>query len=149
MIQRRRAPREAKQINYTPRPRNPAAGCGLVSGAKLGYAPTTRVIPKTPDRRDQAIRDSANGEDCQVRIFGACSGDRATTVWTHANSLAADKGMAVKALDLCGAYCCWACHEVVDGRAPRPLGATAQSVLLDWCMGHLRSLVILRRKGLV
>jgi hypothetical protein len=114
-------------------------------------APKRQVITvqKTPDRVKQAIRDSARSEECTVRIVGACTHDPATTIWSHAPLGAAGKGGAIKALDLCGAYCCTACDAVVDGQRPLPPGASRASVLADWFMGHMRSLVRLRQKGLV
>lgn len=110
-------------------------------------APATQPA-KVADRRDQRIRDSARGEACTVRIIGACTGDTDHTIWSHAPLGAAGKGGGLKALDLCGAYCCTACDAVIDGQRPLPEGATRESVLLDWMMGHMRSLVRLRQKGL-
>ena len=107
------------------------------------------VKQKTPVRVQQKIRDSARGEDCLVRITGACTGNPEHTIWSHAPLHSAGKGMGIKAVDVAGAYCCTACDAVVDGQAPMPPGATRQSVLLDWCYGHLRSLLKLKQKGLV
>lgn len=106
------------------------------------------TMPKTPDRKSQAIRDSARGEECTVRIVGVCNGNAETSVWSHWPGIDGGRGMGIKAIDLAGAVCCSSCHDVVDGRAQLPAGATRESVLLDWAAGHLRSLVILRQKGL-
>jgi hypothetical protein len=100
-------------------------------------------------RTDTAIRDSANGEDCHVRLAGICNGRTDTTVWSHWPGLDADRGMGLKALDLCGAYACSACHDAIDGRAPLPEGTSRADVVLGWMFGHMRSLVTLVRKGLV
>ena len=132
--------RQAKQIGYTPKPRPVAR-----SDAQL---PAAAAIPKTPDRRSDAIRRSARGRDCEVRIIGGCSRDPERTIWSHAPLGAAGKGRGIKAIDLAGAYCCTACDAIVDGQAPLPDGATRESVILDWCIGHLRSLVILKQEGL-
>lgn len=107
--------------------------------------------PKLPRkaRTDQAIRDSANGEDCQVRLIGICNGRSETTVWSHFPGLDADRGMGMKALDLCGAYTCSACHDAVDGRTHATAGHDRTAILLAWMYGHMRSLVILKQKGLV
>lgn len=113
----------------------------------LVTAPAEPVL-KIQQPHDQRIRDSARGEDCTVRIVGACTHDPAHTIWSHAPLQAAGKGRAWKSVDLAGAYCCTACDAVVDGQRPLPDGATRESVMLDWCFGHLRSLVILKRKGL-
>ena len=84
-----------------------------------------------------------------MRLVGACNHDPATTVWSHLPGIDGDRGMGIKSLDLCGAYACATCHDVVDGRAPLPAGATRQSVMLDWHHGHMRSLVRLAQKGLL
>lgn len=107
------------------------------------------TLPKTPDRKSQAIRDSARGEECTVRIVGACTHDDSMTIWSHAPLNSADKGGAIKSLDLCGAYCCTACDAVIDGQRPLPPGASRTSVMNDWFHGHMRSLVRLRQKGLI
>lgn len=100
-------------------------------------------------RTDQAIRESANGEECHVRLPGFCNGRTDTTVWSHWPGLDADRGMGLKALDLCGAYACSACHDAIDGRQPLPEGTSRADVVLGWMFGHMRSLVTLARKGLV
>lgn len=110
---------------------------------------TVETILKTRDRKSQAIRDSARGEDCTVRIVGACMHDPEATIWSHAPLGAAGKGRSIKALDICGAYACTACDAVIDGQRHLPPGATRESVLADWMLGHMRSLVRLRQKGLV
>lgn len=104
---------------------------------------------KTPNRKNQAIRDSARDEECQVRIVGACNHDKATTVWSHFMFLAAGRGMGIKSIDEAGAYSCSGCHDVVDGRRRLPPGASTTSIMLDWYAGHMRSLVILKQKGLL
>ena len=108
-----------------------------------------KLKAKIPDRKQQNIRDSARDEECQARIAGVCNYRTDTTVWSHWPGLDAGRGMALKALDICGAYTCHACHDCIDGRAPLPPGATRESVLLDWHAAHMRSLVILKQKGLV
>jgi Protein of unknown function (DUF1364) len=84
-----------------------------------------------------------------VRIEGVCNGNPETVVWSHANGLRFDKGIARKALDHIGAYACSACHAVYDRQAPRPKEMTLESVELDWWRGHGESLVRLYRKGLL
>jgi hypothetical protein len=138
-----RKAREAGEFtSFTPRPRQ------AVMAAALHLVEPVAITPKTPARKSQAIRDSARGEECTVRIPG-CPGDPARTIWSHAPLGAAGKGRAIKALDVCGAYACTHCDAVVDGQAKAPAGMTREQVLLDWFMGHMRSLVILKQKGLV
>lgn len=115
-------------------------------------APTVTVKSapaKIEHRKVQSIRDSARGEECTVRIVGACYGDKEHTIWSHAPLKDAGKGLGLKAIDLCGAYCCTACDAVIDGQRPLPPGASRTSVLMDWMHGHLRSLVRLGQKGLL
>lgn len=110
-------------------------------------APT--AIPKTAPRVVQSIRDSARGEECTVRIVGVCSHDPAKTIWSHAPMQAAGKGRGIKSLDVAGAYCCTACDAVIDRQAALPSGVSYDRAMLDWYAGHMRSLVILSRKGLL
>lgn len=135
------APKPAKQVDYTPRPRPVAQA--------VAELPPSKPVLKTGERRDQRIRDSANGEECQVRLIGTCNGRTDTTVWSHFPGLDADRGMGMKALDLCGAYACFACHDAVDGRTHNTPGHDRTAILLAWMYGHMRSLVILKQKGLV
>lgn len=63
------------------------------------------------------IRKSAKGQDCQVRIPGICNFNSETVVLSHLNG----GGMGMKNPDWQGAYCCSACHDVLDvldGRMP-------------------------------
>lgn len=55
----------------------------------------------------------------------------------------------MKAIDEAGAYCCTDCDAVYDGGRNAPDGMTQEEVHLDWCMGHFRSLVLLKQKGLL
>ena len=94
------------------------------------------------------ITESARGEDCQVRIIGICKGDPDYTIWSHARHGAAGKGKGIKSLDIAGAYACTACDAAYDQLMGVP-HLTRSEVDLDWFMGHLRSLVILKEKGLI
>jgi len=110
-------------------------------------APPPAKIPSAV-RTDQRIHDSANGEECHVRLPWICNGRTDTTVWSHWPGLDGDRGMGIKAVSLCGAYTCSACHDAIDGRTPLPKGLTRAEVVTDWLIGHMRSLVTLARKGL-
>lgn len=146
--------RPAKQIEGEIRARAIAPSIGLaeaIAAAPIKPAAVAR-IPSSPHAQEaggRRIRESARGEDCDIRIPGACNFDPATVVWSHFPGLAGGRGMGFKSLDLCGVYGCSGCHDVVDMRAPMPPGETRQSVMLAWHEGHLRSLVKLRAKGLV
>jgi hypothetical protein len=148
----RQPPKPAKQTTVTPRPRPVARGSGLIAAALANNPPihTQRAIAsllKTPDRKSQKIRDSANGEECTVRIPG-CPGDPAMTIWSHAPLGVAGKGLQIKAICLCGAYACTYCDAVVDGQRPPPEGFDRNQALMAWFFGHMQSLVRLKQKGL-
>lgn len=55
---------------------------------------------------------AARGQECQIRIPGACNGDPATTVFAHLNGA----GMGMKKPDIHGSFACSVCHDIVDGR---------------------------------
>lgn len=95
------------------------------------------------------IRASARGQECQVRIPYVCNFDSTTTCWAHCNGSAAGKGIGQKAIDILGAYCCSACHDVYDRRAKLPKGLSREDVELYFADGHYRSVRILEEKGLV
>ena len=98
-----------------------------------------------------AIRKSARGEQCSVRIPTICGGDPETVVWAHANGSAAGKGIGMKSHDLLGAYACRACHDAYDGRGmkARNVAWTKDEITLMFWQGHARSLLILLKAGLV
>ena len=132
--------------------RAPATQAVMATPASFDVAVAVPHVPaKLPRqaRTGNAIRDSANGEDCHMRLPGACNGRTDTTVWSHYPGLDGDRGMGLKALDLCGCYACAGCHDAIDGRADPPHGTTRTEVLWAWFHGHLRSLVTLARKGLI
>jgi len=58
------------------------------------------------------LRHSAKGQPCLVRIPSVCNHDPATVVLAHING----GGMGTKTSDLFGAFCCSACHDLIDGR---------------------------------
>ena len=54
-------------------------------------------LPKVSPQ-EAAIRASARGEDCTLRIPMVCNRDRTTTVYCHSNRLEHGKGMGLKAI---------------------------------------------------
>jgi len=54
---------------------------------------------------------SAKGKPCQMRLEG-CMPDNETVVFAHLNGA----GMGLKALPIHGAYLCYNCHDIYDGR---------------------------------
>lgn len=139
--------REATQCTYTPRPRDVVRmASGIASAMAAMRFPEEPPAPaKTPNRKQQAIRDSARGERCLMRLPG-CPDNPEMTIWSHARAQRAGKGMGIKSLDLCGCYACTYCDAVYDGQHRTPEQRVA--IELAWHEAHLESLVRLRQKGL-
>lgn len=140
-----RPDRSAEFTSFTPTRTAPA----VMRRIDQAPAPVAKVAPKALTRVVQAIRDSAKGEECLIRISGVCNFNPETTVWCHLPGIDGDRGMGLKAIDHCGAFGCSACHDVLDMRAKLPAGLTREQVLLDFFFGHMRSLVRLSQKGLL
>lgn len=104
---------------------------------------TSRMKSRGP--KMTPIRRSAQNEECTIRLPGICNYDIATTVLCHRNGA----GMGMKAPDTDAAYGCSACHDVVDGRAPRPTGMTYELVLSLFQGAIEQTQRILKRKGLM
>ena len=75
--------------------------------------------------RSKKIRDAARGQACTLR-FPVCNQNTETVVLCHSNRGADGKGMGIKSSDDRAAFGCSACHDVLDGRAPRPAGMTVE-----------------------
>lgn len=95
------------------------------------------------------IRRAARGQDCMLQILGVCNGDPNTTVLCHSNQLSDGKGMGLKAPDTEACFGCSSCHDVLDGRAPRPEGMTLDALLRTFDYARERTHAVLRAKGLV
>lgn len=65
--------------------------------------------------KSTAIRRSARGQACTLRLPGICNGDPETTVLAHMPF--GGRGMGIKASDLHAAYACSSCHDAIDGRS--------------------------------
>ena len=65
----------------------------------------------------KALRDSARGEACTVRIPGVCDGGGETTVLAHLRMLGGG-GASYKPSDLEAVDACGPCHDAIDGRTP-------------------------------
>lgn len=99
--------------------------------------------------RSTAIRRSARGEECEIRIPGVCNRNQETVVLCHSNQLADGKGMGLKAPDTAAAYGCSACHDVLDGRAPRPAWMTIEQLLALFAVAVVMTHKKLKEKGLL
>lgn len=95
------------------------------------------------------ITQSAKGQECQIRIPHGLHHDPETVVWCHANGSAAGKGIGMKSASMLGAYGCFHCHDIVDGRRKPPLEWTRDDVRLAFWEGHARSICILIERGII
>lgn len=59
------------------------------------------------------IRNSARGQECQVRMPGVCNRNNETVILAHVGK---GSGMGQKCDDIHATYACSACHDVIDGR---------------------------------
>lgn len=62
----------------------------------------------------KALRDSARGETCTLRLQGCLPGTE-TVVLAHAPGTGM-KGVGMKVPDVFSLYCCHNCHDIIDGR---------------------------------
>ena len=94
------------------------------------------------------IRKAAKDQECTLK-FDCCNHDASTTVLCHSNRLEDGKGTGLKAPDTCAAFGCSACHDVLDGRAPRPDGFTYEMMMAQFDEAVKQTRAILNRKGLL
>lgn len=95
------------------------------------------------------IRASARDQECTLQFPLVCNHRTDTTVLCHSNQLKDGKGMGLKAPDTRAAYGCSACHDVLDGRAPRPAGMSQEQMLERFEEAVLLTHQVLTRKGLL
>lgn len=70
--------------------------------------------PAKPAHVD-AVRNSARGEDCTLRLEGVCNFDPETTILAHLR-LFGSAGVGQKPPDFAAVYACEACHSAIDRR---------------------------------
>jgi len=87
-------------------------------------------------------RKKAKGQRCQLQFPGVCSRDPEQTVLCHLR-MGGIGGMGVKPHDLCSVLACSQCHDVLDGRRPKPEWIEDWDFYKTVLEGHLRTLVIL------
>jgi hypothetical protein len=95
------------------------------------------------------IRKAARGQDCTLQFHGVCNRNPETTVLCHSNRIEDGKGWGVKAPDNKAVFGCSSCHDVLDGRAPRPAGMSRETMLEAFDRALSATHAILRRMGLL
>ena len=92
-----------------------------------------------------ALTKAARGMPCLVRLPG-CDGGGPTTVGAHYRLVSLGAGMAIKTNDLLLAWCCYPCHQLVDG--VRHLEEfTREQIRLAHAEGVMRTIAELIRRG--
>ena len=101
------------------------------------------MLNKSIRHESKAIRESARGQTCQVRLPSVCNFNPETTILAHVRL---HTGAGRKASDLHGAYCCDACHSEVDRRTCK---LNSQEVKVAFYEGVFRTQQMMLDKGLV
>lgn len=65
------------------------------------------------------LRQFARGQPCTVRLPDVCDGGGETTVLAHLRKFGL-AGTGQKPDDRIAVHACAPCHDVIDGRTPRP-----------------------------
>lgn len=89
------------------------------------------------------LRKSARGRQCQVRLPGVCNFNPETVVLAHLGGA----GAALKHNDMFGAFCCFSCHQVIDG--PSTAKFTKDDLKLAHFEGIQRTQQIWLNEGLI
>lgn len=106
------------------------------------------AVLKSRRPKTTKIRQSARDEECTLRLPG-CNLRTDTTVLCHSNRLADGKGMGLKASDLNAAYGCSSCHDILDGRAPRPANMSYEALQDAFTHAVAITRARLKAKGLI
>lgn len=88
------------------------------------------------------LRKMARGRPCLIRL-PHCSGGGEDTVLCHYR-LSGYSGTGLKPPDSMGAFGCFSCHAICDGRAPIPEGYTHETVRLAHAEGCLRTQALIQ-----
>ena len=89
------------------------------------------------------LRKIAEGQRCMIRS-PVCNFNTETTVLAHVRM---GIGMGQKPPDLCGAWACSDCHDLVDGRNSFKQAWLADEVRLWHLEGVIRTLIELEKLG--
>ena len=104
---------------------------------------------KSKGPRMTPIRRAAQGEECLLALPGICNRNPETVVLCHSNRLESGRGMGLKAPDTEACFGCSSCHDVLDGRRPRPAGMTLLHIEGAFNRAREATHEILRMKGLI
>jgi len=94
--------------------------------------------------KSKKIRNSARGKPCQMRIKG-CMPDNETVVLAHLNGA----GLGLKSLDIHGAYLCYNCHDIYDGRKQADPPYDPDLLELEMLRAVINTQKILDQEGLL
>ncbi|MDN3390881.1 DUF1364 domain-containing protein [Pseudoalteromonas sp. APC 3691] len=89
------------------------------------------------------IRNSARGQQCQVRIPGVCNRNPETVVLAHVGK---GSGMGQKCDDIHATYACSACHDVIDRRVAQ---GSANELTIYAYEGMIRTQKLLLEQELI
>lgn len=129
--------------------RKPADATGVLRVQSFDREKKARRPMKSALQKMTPIRKAARNQDCTIQLPGICNRDPATSVLCHSNALADGKGMGLKAPDTAAAFGCSACHDVLDGRRPRPAWLSKDQVDEAFRAGIGLTHAVLRMKGLI
>lgn len=99
-----------------------------------GRSTMTVAIAFLPKLRSNALRKSARGQPCSLRLPGICNHRDETTVLAHLPGIG--KGVGSKVSDLHAAFACSSCHDAIDRHTYEKHGLTGAIVLDAMLRGH-------------
>jgi len=126
-----------------------SAAFARVAAKEAGAVSKLRKTLTTSRPKMTPIRRAARGQDCTLQFPAVCNFDPATTVLCHSNYLADGKGMGLKAPDEKACFGCAACHDVLDGRRPRPDWLSYDAMQTQFHYAVERTHQVLRHLGLM
>lgn len=103
------------------------------------------MIPKQQPVRSQALRQSARGQPCTMRVPGVCNRDPDTSVLAHPP--VDNGGVGTKGNDSDGAIVCSECHDAIDRRSHH--GVPREELLECWIRARQETDRIWREMGLL
>jgi hypothetical protein len=149
MQQRKPLTRNTPMVRTPFKRKAPVATAGVLRVAAVQREVRTRTPMKSRRRALTKIQKAARGRDCTVEIIGVCNRNPETVVLCHDNRTESGKGMGLKAPDTAACFGCSSCHDVLDGRAPRPPGMTLAALYARFDAAVEKTHAILRAQGLI